>query len=149
MCPLPLSGSCLSAVRSRPDLLRRNLRAGSPPRPTKGGTATLPGNSAWSRPACRAKSPVPSPAATRDGSWSGRGARRRFFALLGRRRDFACAAVRRTTAGAPDLSPLRAPSCSIPAPVSPSSWASSRPHEPCWPPTWSPALMGSRPAAAR
>jgi hypothetical protein len=71
VCSLPLSGPCLQAVRSRSDLLRRNLRARSPTRPTKGSSATLSGNSARSRHACRPKSPLSGQRAMRDGSWSG------------------------------------------------------------------------------
>jgi hypothetical protein len=70
VCALPLSGYCLSAMRSRPGLLRRNVRGKSPSRAAKGSSASLSGNSARARHARRAKSQVPCSTATRDGSWS-------------------------------------------------------------------------------
>jgi hypothetical protein len=49
MRSLRISSSCLPALRSRPDLLRRNLCTTSPPPSPKGSSATLSGNPAWCR----------------------------------------------------------------------------------------------------
>jgi hypothetical protein len=68
--------------------------------------------------ACRTKSPLPCSTATRDGSWSGQGWRRRSLARKGCRPN---AAVQQTATSAPALPSLRAPGFPISAPISPSS----------------------------
>ena len=73
---LPHSGSHLSPMRSRSDLLRGHLRTGGPARAAERGSAALSGNSAWSRHARGAEPALSRPTAMRDGSWSLRSARR-------------------------------------------------------------------------
>ena len=73
---LPHSGSHLSPMRSRSDLLRGHLRTGGPARAAERGSAALSGNSARSRHARGAEPSLSRPTAMRDGSWSLRSARR-------------------------------------------------------------------------
>jgi hypothetical protein len=104
---LPHSGSHLSPMRSRSDLLRGYLRTGSPARAAERGSAALSGNSARSRHARGAEPSLSRPTAMRDGSWSLRSARRTLRAPCQHGIDRTASQRNRTWAGAlPSLPPI-------------------------------------------
>ena len=121
VCPLPHASADLQLLRSRPDLLHRNLRARSPPRQAKGSSAALSGNSTWSRHARRPKSPLPCERAMRDGSWSRQRTKNRSFSQIGGRRGLERTVVQQKVATTMALSSLPALGFGICAPFSASS----------------------------